>query len=546
MIAFEGLDRNFQFLVLEVRRQLDTTRRLLKAPSAALIRKVSARDNYTDTLKSLIEKKCVSFLRHSPEMDKTSANAVAAINVATINLERIADFCVNVAAHVEKLTDKQFITRFDFEPYFAELRTVMPLVVDALSQAEAAIGLRICRSEQALDELYDADFKRIRDALRTGRDTDDLLCCLYIVHYLERMGDSLLNIGEAVLFAATGEKLKLHEFQQLRDALVAQDADASVEEYDIDFRWETRSGCRIARVEEKSRSNGEPDAIFKKGEVSKIRVERDNILRWQALLPGLVPTILEYRELEGDAALLLTFLDGFTLRDLALSGKRDALSTALSTLGRTLETAWTRSRAPQSAHARFLGQIQSRLDDVFQLHPDFAGDHFEVGDLELASLEELIQAGRELDDSLSAPFQVLVHGDFNADNVIYHEPSDRIHFIDLYRSGMTDYVQDVSVFLVSNFRVPVIDAVIRDLLNFAATRMFEFARTFAAQNDDKTFEARLALGLARSFITSTRFEMDRAFAKRMFQRGMYLLRTIVNASPGTLDSFRISPEVLVG
>ncbi|MGD2108616.1 MAG: PhoU family transcriptional regulator, partial [Phycisphaerae bacterium] len=77
MITHEGIDRNFQFLVLEVRKQLETTAQLLEAPSESLLRSVLSRDNYTDTLKGLIEKRCVAYFRHTPTIDKFSANLVS-------------------------------------------------------------------------------------------------------------------------------------------------------------------------------------------------------------------------------------------------------------------------------------------------------------------------------------------------------------------------------------------------------------------------------------------------------------------------------------
>lgn len=547
MISHEGIDRNFRFLVVEVRRQVETVFKLLANPSDTLIRSVLSRDNYTDTLKSLIAKKCISFYRHAVTIDEQSANRVTAINVATTNLERIADFCGNIAVRVRRLRDRAFLDQFDFAPYSAVLADAILLVEEAMRTLNTTVALRVCRAEESLDQLYNADFNRIREALQTGEDVDDLLSCLYIFHYLERMGDSLLNIGEAILFAATGEKLKLHEYLRLRDALSARDPSLGMSDYAFDFDLETRSGCRIGLVHEKTDAAGsEADAIFKKGHADKIRKERANIARWEELEPGLPPRVLEFRDGDADAALLLEFLDGYTLRDLVLNAERPNVDRAIEHLQTTLRHVWRATRRDEPVNAGFMRQTLSRLEDVFRLHPRFRSPSREIGTVAIASLADLIKSAAEIEETLSAPFTVLVHGDLNGDNVIYNHREDRIHLIDLYRTHESDWLQDITVLLVSNFRLPVPSGgAIREALNHAILRIYDFARDFAADQQDRTYGARLALGLARSLITSTRFEIDETFAGEMYDRAVYLLEKIVSLPPEKIDAFQPSSEVLI-
>ena len=70
-------------------------------------------------------------------------------------------------------------------------------------------------------------------------------------------------------------------------------------------------------------------------------------------------------------------------------------------------------------------------------------------------------------------------------------------------------------------------ALTRRRIRYAATNLYQFAADFARQQEDDTFELRLAFGLARSFITSTRFILDDSLAKRMYLRGYYLLERII-------------------
>lgn len=545
MIQYEGIDRNFQFLVLEVRRQLETTARLLQAPGDGLLRTILSRDNYTDTLKALVEKKCVSYFRHTPTIDRSSANLVTAIHTITSNLERIADFCVNIATQVRSLSEYQFTTRFRFADSLKSLIDALPKVESALSSLDASLAIGLCRIEDRLDAIYDLDYCDIREMLRSGRDTDDLLRCLYIAHYLERMGDAMLNVGEAILFAATGEKLKLHEYDLLNEAIGEDRESEPLANVDIEFNWETRSGCRIAKVQDQSGDGSEQAAVFKKGHAEKLRKERENIERWEKVFPGLPPRILDFREGGDDAALLLQFLDGYTLRDLALGADDEIVDQGVGCVENMLRTVWTATRRDEPVNANFIVQARQRLDDVFRLHPEFVNACYEVGSRRFLSLEDLLEAGQKAEQSLDAPFRVLIHGDFNADNIIYDQRQHRVHVIDLYRSKESDYVQDISVLLVSHFRCPVLGGHVRDTLNRVIIRLCKFANEFAQQHNDRTFPARLALGLARAFITSTRFEVDQHFARTMYSRAVYLLEKVIDWVQASDKELQVNAEVLL-
>jgi hypothetical protein len=118
---------------------------------------------------------------------------------------------------------------------------------------------------------------------------------------------------------------------------------------------------------------------------------------------------------------------------------------------------------------------------------------------------------------------VRLHGDFNANNVVYDGETDRVHFIDVHRSGQGDYLQDVGVLLVSNVRNPIEDGHVAADLARLNELIHEFALEFARLIGDDHFETRLTLSQARSFITSGRVVTDFEFARSIFLQGVRLL-----------------------
>jgi hypothetical protein len=114
-----------------------------------------------------------------------------------------------------------------------------------------------------------------------------------------------------------------------------------------------------------------------------------------------------------------------------------------------------------------------------------------------------------------------------------------INFIDVHRSRYMDYVQDISVMMVSCYRLQILEGPERARILRLAIDMATFAKRFARREKDTTFEFRLALGLARSLITSTRFILDPTLSRRMLLRARFILERIQYVPAGQEARFRL-------
>ncbi|MGE3850378.1 MAG: phosphotransferase, partial [Planctomycetota bacterium] len=417
---------------------------------------------------------------------------------------------------------------------------------EAVTTRDVNIALKICRSEFEVDREYGQHFTDILAALTNGGDPPALVTVLFMFKNLEEIGDALLNIGEALIFAVFGEKLKVHQYHALGEALDASGDQLVDTVHRFESIWGTRSGCRIGRVPS-SRAPVEPEnpgrfVIFKEGKTRKLAKERDSLERWNRLQPGLVPQVVGFHEHGENASLLLEFIPGRTLQTLLLEAP-DQLPAAYSQLENVLTGVWRQTRRDEPTDAAFVSQLGARLDDVFRVHPAFARPGEHIGSLVAPSFTDLLQDIRRVTAGLVAPLSVMIHGDLNLDNIMFEPESGTLHFIDLHRSAQTDYAQDVSVLMVSHFRRPVFDPVIRDRLTAGIHTVLDMALRFAAEVGDRTIEARMALGLVRSFFTSTRFELDEDFARAMLLRAVYLLRKLIAHAPRPWELFRLPTAV---
>ena len=191
------------------------------------------------------------------------------------------------------------------------------------------------------------------------------------------------------------------------------------------------------------------EVIFKDGDTGKLRKEADNIARWETLMPGLPPRIQAFREDKKSSSMLVELLPGQTIQDITLTGDRVLLGQALSAQCRLANSLWDKTRVERSIPAGCMRQLRSRMDEVLTVHPQFRLKRRGIGTCTLPSLDELIDEAAAVEATLTAPFSVFLHGDYNTNNILYDAENDCIHYIDLHRSADGDLAQDISVYMLS-------------------------------------------------------------------------------------------------
>jgi phosphate uptake regulator len=545
-VKLEEIRENFTFLTLEVSGQVQAIFDLLNEPGDRAFSRISSRDDYIDNLKSTVENTCFSRIHGKDSLTTEEINIIRSIHIICVNLERIADFCVNIARQLEYLSGSAlFIQRFDYRSMIQEIQRTISRIIPAFDERSLSAALEICRSEFILDTMYKTEFDRIMNELESGKSSRDLVTTLFVFRYLERIGDSLLNIGEALLFVVLGEKIKIYQFEALQETLSASGYDGSLSEIDFKSIWGSRSGCRISLVAQKNQSLDRSQGIFKEGNSEKIQKEKASLEQWQIVYPGLTPRIFGYHEGHNTASLLVEFLPGCTLDEVILTASEDIIQNAMFLMEDVMIDIWEHTLTRKPAPVTYIHQLMSRMQDSQRLHPKLQRCKKNLGAIEILSTEELVRKGAAIETNIHAPFTVLCHGDFNANNLVYDHNSQRIRYIDVYRSHHDDYVMDAAVFLVSNFRKPVFDPVLRDRLNAVIYAFLSRVKQFASDHGDMTFHARMGLALSRNFYTSIRFEHHYDFAREMALRSYYLMEKIIHHPPADWNTFSFSEDILI-
>jgi phosphate transport system protein len=125
---------------------------------------------------------------------------------AAIELERMGDYAVNIAKLAQQLAAEPEIPILRQIPQMEQfcreqLRAAMRALVD-VSEEEARA---VCARDDEIDHLYNSVYEDTMQLMSVAPDkVRQATHLLFAAHHLERLGDRVTNIGEDVVYLATG------------------------------------------------------------------------------------------------------------------------------------------------------------------------------------------------------------------------------------------------------------------------------------------------------------------------------------------------------
>ncbi|MCV6584242.1 MAG: aminoglycoside phosphotransferase family protein [Marinibacterium sp.] len=541
MMLPDAVEENMSFLLVELDGQLSRLSGYFKSPHSDTAEQLVARAGYASNLSSRVRKACLAGMikggrKGARQMDLQGIDTVAR------NLDLMSRLGRRAVLHAQGVARPKLLRADAYVGPLTSVRASVAQVQDALHSRDSKTAVDIGQTREALGRFHDRLFDTYTRDMRDTRHTEDLAHALLTLNEVARMGEALQAISEAILSINIGQPVRFERYFTLRSVLASIGGDD--EDITLHPLAETRSGSAISSLRTRDAKGRRVSAVFKDGDRRKVKKERVGVKSWDSVYPGLAPEILSYERHGDSAALLIEHLEGETFEDLVLGGSDTRLAEAQKALHKTVRDIWKQTRIDTPAQMGAMAQLSGRMADVYRLHPRFATEAQTIQGLAIAGFDDLVTAAATREAQIEAPFSVYIHGDFNLDNVIHDASARKIRFVDLHRSRYMDYVQDVSVFMVSNYRLQVLDRTTRARIASVAMGMQDMAAKFARQQKDPTFDYRLALGLARSFASSTRFVVDKDHARKMMLRARYLLEQALSVPEGREARFRLPKGIL--
>jgi Ser/Thr protein kinase RdoA (MazF antagonist)/phosphate uptake regulator len=531
-----------RFLIIEVQKQLDSVTLFLETGDLRQAENGQKRVDYIDNYHVNLLNRAATYLGEQTDKNiRITVQSYEHINHGLKSLSRQLQaiiFQAKQSSTALKLLRKKNVFRA-----LNDLQVGLELIEPAIESEGSMLAIDICRLKVHIDKRCDQQLEKYKIRLKKGQQTEALLHASFIIRDISDMGEALLRIGEGIISANMGQMIQIDRYHSLEATLTALQLNPQEDDLTIRAMGETKSGCTISGVMTAEESEGQMLAVFKEGDKAKLKEEKTGIESWHEKFPGIAPQVYSYHKSGNKAALLFEYLTGETFDKLLLQKNRKTLKAALNRLFETLTQIWEETRADQPYPANFMAQLRKRLKDVYEVHPEFQAPSVSINGVKSPTLEALVDEAEALESELPCPLGVYIHGDFNLDNIIYDPIDNDINFIDLHRSEYLDFVQDLSVLMVSAYRLSNFDPQVRKLIAQTMQAIYEFGQDYAEHIDDTSYHLRMALGLSRSFLTSTRFVLDKQHAKAMHFRGRYLIEQVIRLTEAERMTYRIPKEI---
>jgi phosphate uptake regulator/aminoglycoside phosphotransferase len=499
-----------------VQGQLEDAIRAISLPDPVLGERVVERDDLVDHFYMATEEKIFQQMgsrRWSAAEWRWLRSAMRVV----INLEHVGDSAAKVAAQASRLGGFK-----PGEPDLLRLAQTASRCLDrsleAFLEKNLALAEEVFSLEEEADKLLEETITLLGGGLQEHPEKGRrFLILMFVAENLEKITDYALNVAEWVIYWVLGQRIKFANYAELKKLLSGV--------FPKDFRryWNGISGATVGGIELPCGTK----LLYKSGSPRKVGQEVEKARQWAQYKEGVIPQVLAVLEGKERQAFLRELGKGQLLQDYYEQVGLEEKLRVTRELFNVLTEIWASSRCPTRPQSAFTRQIEERLEEVFRLHPtlaEVAAKPLIWEGYTLPPLAFCIEAVKEREPELAPGFSVWIHGDFNSNNVLYSRESG-FQFIDVARSGLGDYLQDVSVFVVSNERRPVGKRQASELAE--VNRLFmELVRGWARENQDMNFEVRLKLGLARSLITSARLWPDLTWAQGLFRRGWALLNEV--------------------
>jgi len=188
---------------------LESVGRALSTRDAKLGNKIILGDQEIDAMELEIDNLCLETLaRRQPVAD--DLRLLTSAMKLVIELERIADLGVSVAARVVELASEPPLTGpEDLLRMLTTAREMMTEAMGALETENVERATRAIAKDDVVDGYYTQIFNDVLSLMRENPDNISRATRIQAMSkYIERIGDHATNVAERVIFILTGEEIR--------------------------------------------------------------------------------------------------------------------------------------------------------------------------------------------------------------------------------------------------------------------------------------------------------------------------------------------------
>ncbi len=204
--ALDAVKDDVLRLGAEVERALEQAGRALVDRDPDLADRVRWDDQLVNELQRGINTEITTLIATQGPVARDVRELLALYHAAA-ELERMGDYAVNISKLAQQLASEPEIPILKQIPRMEQicreqLRAAMRALVD-VSEEEAR---GVCQRDDEIDHLYNSVYEDAMELMQVAPErARQATHMLFAAHHLERLGDRVTNIGEDVVFLATGQ-----------------------------------------------------------------------------------------------------------------------------------------------------------------------------------------------------------------------------------------------------------------------------------------------------------------------------------------------------
>lgn len=207
----EELSRNISHMGMMVQERVSMAIDSLSKQDMELANEVIVGDLSINELQAEIEEKSILLIAIQQPFATDLRKIVAGFKIA-MHLERIGDLAADIAKVTIRIGNAKHIKPLIDIPRMGKL--VCEMIVkglDAFGQINAEKALEMSLIDEEIDHLYGQIFRELLVFLMDDpKLINQATYLIFVGRFLERMGDYCTNIGEDIVYIATGKRTDLN------------------------------------------------------------------------------------------------------------------------------------------------------------------------------------------------------------------------------------------------------------------------------------------------------------------------------------------------
>ena len=174
-----------------------------------LAKRVMDGDDEIDDMEVDIEDSCMVLIARQQPLAKDLRIIATGLKIAT-DLERVGDHAFDIGKITLSLAGQTLIKPLVDIPRMAEMaRRMLRNSLEAYITLDTALADQVCQDDDAVDDIYQQILRELLTyMMEDPRNISQAAQLLFVARYLERVADHATNIGEWVIYLATGQRMR--------------------------------------------------------------------------------------------------------------------------------------------------------------------------------------------------------------------------------------------------------------------------------------------------------------------------------------------------